>query len=81
MGDRAFWRAAGVRAVRTMAQSMIAYIGSSTLLGNVDWRGALSAAVMGGILSILMAITTGLPEAPGGDDHGSDRPDGPPAAA
>ena len=81
MGDKTFWRAAGVRAVRTMAQSMIAYIGSATMLGAVDWRGALSAAVLGGIISLLMAITTGLPEAPGGDDHGPDGRGGPCAAA
>ena len=54
-------KAAAIRAVRTMAQAALAYIGGATMFGEVNWQGVLSAAVMGGILSILMALA-GLPE-------------------
>lgn len=67
---KAFWRAAGIRAIRTMAQCAIGYIGAGTMLADVNWLGVLSAAVMGGIVSILMAIGTGIPEAPFGDKGG-----------
>lgn len=60
--NKAFWIAAGIRAVRTMAQCALSYIGAATMLSEVNWLGVLSAAVMGGILSVLMAIATGLPE-------------------
>ena len=58
-----FWKATMIRAVRTMAVSALAYIGSTALVSEVTWLGALSAAGMGGILSILLAVATGLPEA------------------
>lgn len=60
--SKEFWRAALIRAVRTMAQCLMAYCGSAVLLSDVDWRGAASAALMGGALSIIMAFATGLPE-------------------
>lgn len=59
---KCWWKASLIRAVRTIAQSMIATIGASTLLSEVDWRVVLSAAAMSGILSILTSISTGLPE-------------------
>lgn len=62
MKDKTFWKAAGMRAVRTMAQAALTYIGTASMLHEVNWLGVLSAAVMGGILSILMAVATGLPE-------------------
>lgn len=58
-----FWKATLIRAVRTMAESAVAYIGSAALVSEVNWLGALSAAVMGGVMSILLAVATGLPEA------------------
>ena len=58
-----FRKATLIRAVRTMAESALAYIGSAALVSEVNWLGALSAAGMGGILSILLAVATGLPEA------------------
>lgn len=67
--NKSFWRAACIRAVRTMAQCLIAYIGSATLVSQVDWRGAASAALLGGVLSILMAIATGLPEVSDDGNH------------
>ncbi len=54
-------RAAGIRALKTMAQTVVATIGTAAVLGEVDWRMALSASVLAGILSLLTSIA-GLPE-------------------
>ena len=54
--------AALIRAVRTLAQTAIATIGTSALLSEVDWRVVASASVLAAILSILTSIATGLPE-------------------
>jgi hypothetical protein len=56
-------KAAAVRGVRTMAQSALATIGTSAVLGDVNWIMVGSAAALAGILSILTSIVTGLPEA------------------
>ena len=64
-----FWKAAMIRAVRTMAECALAYIGTATMLHEVNWLGVLSSAAMGGVVSILMAVATGLPEASNGYDH------------
>ena len=56
-----WWKAAGVRALRTFAQAAIATIGSSTVLGNVDWKMVASASVLAAILSMLTSLA-GLPE-------------------
>ena len=55
--------AALIRAVRTVAQSALATIGTSAVLGEVNWLMAGSAATLSGILSILTSLATGLPEA------------------
>lgn len=55
-------KAAGIRAIRTFAEAMLAYIGTGALvLKDVNWVAALSAGAMGFIVSILLALT-GLPE-------------------
>ncbi len=54
-------KAAGVRAVKTMAQSAIAMIGTSAVLDDVNWVGVISAAVLAGVLSLLTSVA-GLPE-------------------
>ena len=56
-----WWKAAGVRALRTFAQAAIATIGSSTVLGTVDWKMVASASVLAAILSLLTSLA-GLPE-------------------
>lgn len=55
-------KAAAIRALRTVAQSAIATIGTSAVLGDVNWLMVGSAAALAGILSILTSIVTGLPE-------------------
>jgi hypothetical protein len=59
--NRAWWKAAGVRAVKTVAQTAVATIGTSAVWGDVDWAMAVSAAVLAGILSLLTSVA-GLPE-------------------
>lgn len=54
-------RAAGIRAIKTMAQTGIALIGVGTVMSDVDWLMVLSATALSGILSILTSIA-GLPE-------------------
>ena len=56
-------KAALVRAIRTFAEAMLAYIGTGALvLGDVNWVAALSAGGLGFITAVLLALT-GLPEA------------------
>lgn len=57
-----FWKAAGIRALRTFAESALAYIGTASLLSEVNWLGVLSAGAMGAVVSFLLAIATKLPE-------------------
>ena len=60
--DTAQWaKAAGIRAVKTMAQTAIATIGTATVMGAVDWKMVVSAAAVAGILSVLTSVA-GLPE-------------------
>lgn len=61
--DKKFWQAAGIRALRTIAQTAIATIGSAAVLSAVNWGVVFSASVLAGILSVLTSIATGLPEA------------------
>ena len=56
-----WWKAAGVRAIKTIAQTAVATIGTSAVLGDVNWLAVGSAAVLAGILSMLTSIA-GIPE-------------------
>lgn len=57
-----FWRAAAIRAVRTVCQTAIGVIGTAFVLADVNWIQVLSASVLAGVLSILTSVATGLPE-------------------
>ena len=57
-----FLTAALIRAVRTLAQTAVATVGTTALITEVDWRVVASASAMAAILSILTSIATGLPE-------------------
>ena len=54
-------KAAGIRALKTLAQTAIATIGTTAVIENVDWKIVLSASILAAILSILTSIA-GLPE-------------------
>lgn len=65
MKNKNYWKqwakAAGVRAVKTVAQTFVATIGTATVMGAVDWKMVVSASVLAGVLSIGTSIA-GLPE-------------------
>lgn len=54
-------KAAGIRAIKTVAQTAVATIGSSAVLGDVNWLMVVSASVLAGVLSVLTSVA-GLPE-------------------
>lgn len=60
-------RSAGVRAIKTVAQTAIATIGTSAAMGDVNWVMVGSASLLSGILSILTSVA-GLPEVDKNDD-------------
>lgn len=60
-------KAAAIRALRTMAQTAVALIGTNASgLTEVDWLGVASGAALAGVVSLLTSVATGLPEAPQG---------------
>lgn len=56
-----WWKAAGIRAVRTLAQAAIGTIGASALITEVDWKVVVSASALAAVLSLLTSLA-GLPE-------------------
>ncbi len=61
ISSKNWWKAAGIRALKTCAQTAIATIGTSAVMSEVNWIMVLSASVLSGILSVLTSIA-GLPE-------------------
>lgn len=63
MSDKAkkWLKAAGIRAVKTMAQSFVAMIGTAAVMQDVNWTMVVSATVLSGILSLATSVA-GLPE-------------------
>lgn len=58
---RKWFKCAGIRAIKTVAQTTIACIGTSAMISEVDWRAVISTSLLAGVLSILTSIA-GLPE-------------------
>ena len=58
---KAWFKAAGIRALRTVAQAAIAAIGSGTMFSNIDWKLVVITSLLAGLLSILTSVA-GLPE-------------------
>lgn len=65
MKNKQYWiqwtKAAGVRAIKTVAQTFVATIGTATVLGAVDWKLVSSASILAGVISLATSVT-GLPE-------------------
>lgn len=57
-----FWKATGIRAVRTVAQTALGIIGTAMVMSDVNWAMVCSASILAGIISALTSIATGLPE-------------------
>ena len=68
--DKAYWskwiKAAAVRAIKTIAQTAVATVGTAAVMGEVSWAMVGSAAALSGILSLLTSIA-GLPEVQAGE--------------
>lgn len=58
---KAWIKAAGIRAIKTVAQTAAASIGTAAVMSSVDWRMVVSASLVAGILSLLTSVA-GLPE-------------------
>ena len=54
-------KAAGVRAIKTVAQTAVATIGTAAVFASVDWKMTVSASLLAGVISLLTSIA-GLPE-------------------
>lgn len=61
MDIKKWFKAAGVRAVKTIAQTAVGVIGSSMIISEVDWRVVVSASILAGVVSLLTSVA-GLPE-------------------
>lgn len=64
-------KAASIRAIKTIAQTAVATIGTSAVMSQVDWKMVLSASLLAGILSILTSLA-GLPEVKEDDEVQAD---------
>lgn len=66
--SKEWWKEAGTRAIKTVAQTAVAMIGTLAFIEDVNWIGILSASALAGLLSILTSIAT-IPDPEGGETH------------
>lgn len=59
--SKLWWKAAGVRAIKTVAQTAVATIGTAIIITEINWIMVTSASILAGIISLLTSIA-GLPE-------------------
>lgn len=59
--NKEWWKAAGIRAIKTVCQTAVATIGTAAVMSEVNWLIVASASVLAGILSLLTSLA-GLPE-------------------
>ena len=62
-----FYKAAAIRAIRTVCQTALAMLGTAVYLQEVNWTALVSASVLAGVASLLTSAVTGLPEVDGHD--------------
>ena len=63
---RSFWKAAGIRAMKTTCQTAVSLLGVGAVMSDIDWVRVGSASLLAGILSILTSVANGLPEVESG---------------
>lgn len=59
---KSFLKAAGIRALKTFCQAFVSAIGSTAVLGGVDWPVVMSTAALSALVSFVMSFAVGLPE-------------------
>lgn len=59
--NKVWWKAAGIRAIKTAAQTAVATIGTAAVIDQVNWLMVVSASALAGVLSILTSVA-GIPE-------------------
>lgn len=65
--SKKWWKAAGIRAIKTLAQTAAGAITVGAVISEVDWKMAFSAAIVAAVYSMLMSLA-GLPEVSDDDD-------------
>ena len=60
--NKDFWKAVGIRAIRTVCQAAVAMIPAAVTISQVDWKTVIGTALLSGVVSVLTSVATGLPE-------------------
>ena len=65
--NKDLWKAALIRAIRTVLQTALALLGTTALIDQVNWVNVATSSLLAGALSLLTSLSTGLPEVPPGE--------------